>query len=258
MSLTPVNTQLYPATTLYVNGLGLLWVSNTKITVSAGAARDTSNEQDITLATAVTINAATTGANALDTGTLAASTMYAVWIVGDSSQTNPTCAQLSLSFTQPTVPFGYDMARRIGAVYVDGSTHIALFWQQGAESAGGGTNGASRWMFYDTAIATGITAGASTSYAAVNLENTVPATASIVRIEAALTPNAARDAVYLQPYGGTGAATVFSGSVTGGANLGMLDCPVGVNATPAPDLKYKVTSASDAVALNVQGYLDEL
>jgi hypothetical protein len=257
MTITP-NTTLYNAGVLYVNGLGITWASNTTLTIAIGAARDVTNTNDIINPTALTLNAATNGANALDTGTFAASTMYYIWIVGSSTLQANTCCLLSLSSTAPTLPVGYDMQRRIGAAFSNSSTHFALAWWQSAESQGAGTNSTSRWCIYDAPIATGITAGAATTYTAVNLEKTVPLTASIVRVEVALTAGTAFDSVFLQPYGGTGAATVFSSPVTATALLGVVDCPVGVNATPLPDLKYKVSSAGDAVALNVQGYLDEL
>ncbi len=257
MTTTP-NTQLYPAGYLDINGLGLLWVSNTTLTVSIGQARDITNTNDIVNSAALTLNMATNGANGLDTGTIAASTMYYVWIVGDSTDYSTTCCLASLSSTAPTLPFAYDMQRRIGAIFSNSSMHIALFWQQGAESQGAGTNSSSRWMIYDAPIATGITAGAATTYTAVNLEKTVPLTASIVKMEIGLTAGTAFDSVFLQPYGGTGAAAVFSSPVTATSLLGIVDVPVGVNATPLPDLKYKVSSSGDAVALNVQGYIDEL
>ena len=246
---------------LYMSGLGLTWVSNTTITVAAGHCRDSTDINDITLsttgnyapavaATPITLSVAAVGANALDTGTVAASTLYNVFIVGDSTKHNAPCGLISLSATAPVLPFGYDMFRRIGSVRTDGSSHILLFWQYGG-------NTTRRTMWYDAAFATGISVGASTSYAAVNLESTVPVTASSVIIEASLTAGTAFDSVFLQEFGGTSSQAIFSSPVTGTALKGMVECPVGLNAGVA-DLKYKVSSSGDSVALFVQAYVDQL
>src|SRR5208283_4100787 len=74
---------------LYVNGLDVSWVSTTALSVAAGAARDSSNVNDIVSPTAVSISSAINGAGGLDTGTIAASTFYAVYIIGSSLSANP-------------------------------------------------------------------------------------------------------------------------------------------------------------------------
>jgi hypothetical protein len=74
-----------------------------------------------------TLNTAVSGAGGLDTGSLAASTWYAVYAIYNQA----TAAQnilMSASFSAPTVPSGYT-ATLIGVVLTDASKHIVGFVQ---------------------------------------------------------------------------------------------------------------------------------
>ena len=66
----------------------------------------------------------------LDTGSVAADTLYALWLIK-----NPTSgvvdALFSLSFTSPTLPASYTNLRLIGAVATDGSSNIVPYIQSG-------------------------------------------------------------------------------------------------------------------------------
>jgi hypothetical protein len=79
-------------------------------------------------AVSVTINGAATGANALDTGTLANNTWYYVHLINDGTT---TAALLSLSATSPTMPAGYIYSYRIGAVRTGGSATFLRTIQRG-------------------------------------------------------------------------------------------------------------------------------
>ena len=71
------------------------------------------------------MNSAVNGANGLDYGTLAASTNYGVWLIGDSRGYNPVAAVLSLtSNAYPLMPLGYDSMRLIGFADTNSSTHF--------------------------------------------------------------------------------------------------------------------------------------
>jgi len=62
-----------------------------------------------------TIAAGSSGANGLDTGSMASNTWYAVWIIHNPTS-NLTAAMLSLSATAPTLPSGYTYRHRVGWV----------------------------------------------------------------------------------------------------------------------------------------------
>ncbi len=71
-----------------------------------------------------------TNAGGIDTGAVAASTLYAVWLI-KRTDTGVVDALFSLSFTAPTMPGSYDKKRLIGFVVTDGSSNILAFTQSG-------------------------------------------------------------------------------------------------------------------------------
>lgn len=231
---------------LSVQNLQIARTGNAAATVAAGQARDSSNVNDIVLASAATLNAASVGANGLDTGSLAASTVYALYVIGDSSQNNDAAVILSLSQSAPALPYGYDMYRKIGFLTTDASSHfLAGYWY-------GNSN--MRMFAYDAPQATAITAGNATSYTGVALTALVPAQDNLpVMMQSVLTPASAGNAVFLQPYGATGDAVVNKGQVTA-VVLENIDMVMAKLNSSAPSIKYKVSNGSDAVALNVAGY----
>jgi hypothetical protein len=103
---------------------------NTKIDVAAGVCADDTNAQMLALA-ATTLNCGTTGANGLDTGSLANSTWYHLFAIGKTDGTTALLASTSIS--SPTYPSGYTLKRRIGSFKTDGSAHILGFTQTGDE-----------------------------------------------------------------------------------------------------------------------------
>ncbi|MBV1707410.1 MAG: hypothetical protein KGQ37_09415 [Hyphomicrobiales bacterium] len=64
----------------------------------------------------------TSGANGVDTGTIAANTWYAVYAISNGST---TACLLSASFTSPTLPGGYTYSMRVGAVRYGASALVA-------------------------------------------------------------------------------------------------------------------------------------
>lgn len=281
------------ASNLYVNGLQMLWLSTTTMSVNAGAARDSTGVQDIVLPAVTTINGATNGVNGLDTGTLGASTFYYVYVIGSSLGANPdvnisvqqapitqgstvlngiVIAQgaitpptysvtnnyqpaclISLSNSAPTLPLGYDMYRRIGCVLTDGSSHFLPFWQAANDNTG-------RMMYYDAAIQV-LNAGASASYVAVSLATAVPPIAAagyqtLVMFDAIVTPTGAGNHANLRPTGSssTNGMAIMSGDVGGVAHEDSIQAIAAISAGNL-SVDYKVTGT---VTLNVTGYVDYL
>lgn len=232
----------------YLIGCELSRTDDEIVAIAAGQCRNSTNVNDITVASALAVDISNNGANGLDTGSAANSTFYAVYVIGDSSQYNDAAGLLSTSGTAPTLPFGYDMFRRVGWVKTDGSADLLEFRQRGA--------GKDRWMWYDASIATDITAGASATYAAVDMSAGVPDLTVVgeVNIAATFTPTGADDPLHLRPGGSsaTNGYAIMSGSAAGVVKIGNMVCPY--DATSGID--YKVTGS--AVALNVQAYLDQL
>lgn len=291
----PVGTPMVNAGTLYINGLAVSpGATTTTLNVAAGAARDSTNTDDIVLASAVTINAAVVGLNGIDTGALAANTFYYVYVIGSSlgadpeiyvdtqvstmangtsilngtvisegTVTQPTwnvtnnylpAALISLSATSPTLPQGYDMFRRIGAVLTSGGSVFLPF----STDAGSGNN---RVVWYDTPISV-LAATAAAAFTAQSLAVAVPAAAlaggsTEVIFQADLLPNAAANFVQLRRTGSAAAAgnVKMSGSVAGVHKFDQLTCQASLSAGAA-SIDW-MTDAASTVQLSVAGYVDK-
>jgi hypothetical protein len=236
---------------------------NTKLDIAAGQCRDSANQidmgigssfvvpyQSIAVTAPIVLDATINGANGLDTGSLGASSMYAVYLIGDSRGYKSTATILSLaSSSAPLLPLGYDSYRIIGYWATDASSHFLLGYYTGNQGL---------LIFkYDAPQATAITAGAATSYTAVTLTSLVPpVNNSLVNIQFNLNANAAGDTLKLQGANATGdAITIIAQAAGGTAHLeGYVDVDAQL-VSGAPKINYKVSTASAAVALNVAGFI---
>lgn len=242
---------------LYLSGMNLTYLTTTTFSVAAGQARNSTDVNDIVLDAAVTVNVRVQGANGIDIGTFAANAMYYVFVVGDSTQYNDTCAIFSLSATAPNLPVGYDMFRRIGAIKGNGTaapnTLILPFHQRG--------KGLDRTMYYMTPIATAIVAGNATVWTDVILTTFIPTTATSVIAQPELTSDA----------GGTRYALFAGSALTAVAVLAVYEVimtsPASVvtrqtlvvpatNTAGVMTCQYAVSSAAAALAVLVGGYID--
>jgi hypothetical protein len=103
------------------------------INITAGSCRDSTDAEDIVLATEITkqIDAAWAvgdDAGGMDTGAAAADTWYYVWLI-KRTDTGVVDALFSLSSTAPTMPANYDAKRLIGFVLTDATPDIIAFNQ---------------------------------------------------------------------------------------------------------------------------------
>jgi hypothetical protein len=234
---------------MYVNGLNVAWASNTTLTLALGICRDSTNVFDMTLAAAATINAAIVGANGIDTGTFAASKCYAVHVIGDSSGFSATKGLISLSQTAPVLPTGYDIFRRVGWAFSDGSTHFLLVNVSGA--------GSTKIYAYDEPVSA-LSGGTSATFADVALTEKVPAVDNLpVKLQLDLTPNAANDAAYVRS-GGSSATNgiVMYGSVAAKKSSQEMTV-ISKLVTAAPTVTYKVTASGSLNAL-ITSFTDSL
>lgn len=262
-----------PVPTIPMVNAGLLYVNNLQVSpgtinadllscatlsIAAGQCRDSTDTNDITVSSAVTLDPSTKGVvNGIDTGVLAATTLYYVWAIGDSTGYNAGGSLLSLSSTSPLLPVGYDMARRIGTVLTNAAgTRFLNFIQRG--------NGSGRYTYYAVPLATAIAAGASTAFATVTLTTWVPPTASHVLIVSALTADGGgvRTVVYSADASTTIAAAATAGEIIMSAHTStvvtatlMVPC---TSAAGVQTIQYAVSNALAAVAVSVSGFLDQL
>lgn len=77
---------------------------------------------------AITISSGASGLGGIDSGSAAANTWYAIYVISNS--TGAKGGVLSLNFSQPTMPVGYTTWRRVGACRLDGSLKPFAFLQK--------------------------------------------------------------------------------------------------------------------------------
>lgn len=235
----------------YTNGLNIsnnATTPNTVIDIAVGSVMDSTKTFQLTASSALTVSSASNGLNGLDTGTIAASTVYAVLLVADPVTDSATGAMISLSATAPTMPFGYSAFALLGYVVTDGSANFLKgLWKGG--------NSSRRTFMYDAPQATAITAGAATTYTAIDLSALVPAVTDqrLVYINSAFTPGAASRTLKLRPTGNTGDSIVITGQVAS-VVISNQSAIYARLSSAKPKIDYVVSNAGDAAAINVAGY----
>lgn len=233
----------------YVNGLGLDRTDDENITIAAGACRDSTNTIDMVVSSALTVDILESGAGGLDAGSVAASTRYAVYLIGDSTKHNDPAGLFSTDFSEPSLPAGYDSYRRIGCIFTDGSSDILEFHQYG--------NGQERAMYYDVGIAE-LTNGTATSFTAVDVASSVPPIATQVILDVAYTPDSATNTAHFLPFGSSATnGIVRFGYGVAAAQRGMATVPLALDSS-VPKFLYKVDNGSDDLDILVAGYIDVL
>lgn len=245
VDLTSENFLQYPPE--HFAGLASLYNTVSTVDVGAGSTRDSADAGNIDTAVTLTADITASGAGGLDTGTEAASTWYAKWLIGKTDGT--AAAMLSLSFTAPTMPTGYTLKRRVGAVYNNGSSNFEKFLQTGK-----GRDREIWWDDFNNHVALNSVAG-QTAYAAKSLVAHAPPSARQVWGYLSIQPNAAANSVSVRPTGATDATAICSGSV--GAvfqNIG----PQLLTTNASQSVDWKSTSISDTIFLAIFGYRDEL
>ena len=238
----------------YANGLLITndaTTPNTLLDVAAGSCLDSTGTFQLTLQNTVVINSAINGLNGLDTGSIAASTVYPVFLIFDPVTLQSPGAMISLSYTAPLMPYGYSAFALIGYVTTDSSKNFLKgYWTNG--------NGSVRTFTYDTYQATAITAGHATTYTNVNLISLVPNINNCpVQVYTSYVGATAGNALNLQAGNATGAQSTVTCQVASVAMTtvsSLLAQTVAISTVNSPVINYKETNASDAVAIDISGY----
>jgi hypothetical protein len=149
---------------------------NTQIDVTANSVlmMNTSGASIRAVSLSETINLSTTGANGLDTGSMASSTWYYLWAIAKADGTTDCLA--STSNTNPTMPSGYTFKKYLGAMYSNGSTQLVRTLQYGNSVQF--TSG----MTLLSAGAVGTFSTTTPTWAAVSVSAVVPPTASKIKL----------------------------------------------------------------------------
>ena len=254
MTLSAINTPISGSRNpvAYINGLTAklnATTPNTQLDLAAGACSDSLNNIDMVLTTGVTIDSATVGINGLDTGILTASSIYYVFLIGDSNGFNLPVGLVSLSPTAPILPFGYDSFRMVDIKATDATPHFILSYTNGEYG--------DREFIYDAPILV-LNGGAANTFTAVSLVNVVaPIGTPDVNFIASITPVAvtgAGNSITLRPTGSSSTGyAILSGSVVSKAQIADLECPAFV-AVGVPSVDYTLTASGDAGSLYVKSF----
>lgn len=267
------NDAIYALPHLYITGLSISPASTTLLAVAPGAARDSNNVMDMVVGlqnyagidnpalqvqgyqAGLLINPAVVGANGIDTGTIAASTQYAVYLIGDSRNYNTTAAILSLTsnYPGPVMPAGYDSNRLIGFIQTDGSSHFVYATHKPQNISG-------LLTYFNSPAISVLSGGTATSFTAIDLttNSAIPTTTLpnvIVSLFVTFTPAAVGDVVQFRPTGSSATANLatITGVAAGVAQTQYIQVIAGVGASK-PEIDYLVTSGSDAVSVSVASW----
>jgi len=260
---------------LYIYGLQAAYATTTTFTVGAGQARDSTNINDINLLSPVTVSSAVVGLNGIDTGAIAATTLYYIYAIGDSLSNDtslkaaavqpfppiqppitvtpstggffqPGGAIISLSAVAPALPVGFDMFRLIGTVRTDGAGHFLSF--------GSFSNGSSVTNNFADGISI-LAGGNATVFTAVDVSAYVPKGATSVKVIAALTADAGgtRTAAFRATGSASVAGQVIMSSPASTVTTETLSIPVSTIAGVV-SFDYLVSNAAAALSLSLVGY----
>lgn len=97
------------------------------IDIDAGICRSSDNTRNMVSSSTVNVNITSSGLNGLDTGSVAADTWYAVYLIM-RPDTGAVGGLISASFTSPTMPTNYTKKRYIGAIKTDADSDIRTFY----------------------------------------------------------------------------------------------------------------------------------
>lgn len=185
-----------------------------------------------------------TGANCIDTGSLAASTWYYIWVIFSPS-TAAEAGLLSLSSTAPTLPSGYTLYRRVGFCRTTADTEIRDFH----------TNAYGR-HYYDTYYQI-LTNGTQTSFTAVDCSTLVPPTSTLFIGFMSTNDNDPTTAIKLRATGDTNFQSNVYSSITGATNVTTISTVMQpTNSSQSVD--YLVDTGDAAGNLYITGCDDNL
>lgn len=247
-------------------GWKLRGFSSTTVTIGPGVARAASTDFQICFnnigeATAsLTLNTAVVGANGCWPVALTSSIPASLWTgiyiaaIGDSSGENPAAVIAVTGDPATSLPPGYDSYRVVNLFFIDSTGAVV-------PCAQGGMFSDKTYTMQDAYPV--LTAGAATSYTAVDLLTTVASPAVFMKKVDMLytfTPNSASDIAYIVPTGLTPVTTAAvqiktNGTVIEGGTFSIVPgfTTAGSQNSDA-SLSYKLTSASDSLSLWLSGF----
>jgi len=245
-------TYIPPVGSMGVSGCRLAYDTTSTVKIGRAGlisrAGDKDAKGEIAFTGRLTVDITSSGAGGLDTGSVAANTWYAVFVIADSSGLKQQKGLFSLSETSPTMPAGYDLCRRIGWINTDGSSNIRRYYCQGEDTQ--------RRYVYDAEVAAlnVLSSGNATSWTQLDLSTYVPPSAEVVQLLAEVSGNSTNEFGMCRPNGSSVTYSAFA------LRTGPLKAAREIWYMPAPGQKidYKVKSSSDSMDIWVAGFIDDI
>lgn len=180
-----------------------VWASTTTatITVDQVILQNSSNSAFLANAVNQTLNSALSGAGGLDTGSIATSTWYYIYIIYNGTTVS---SLMSLSSSSPTLPSGYTYFALVSAVFTDGSSHFIGFVQYGRDY---------QWVVGNNLTTmrvaiTGVSGNISTPvWTVVSLANFIPPTPICAKMKVSLAYPGSTGAAMAAPSNSYGASS---------------------------------------------------
>lgn len=243
-----------PPTRLYMYHAKAEWL--TVATVGVGTSgvtskmRDSTDAYDISFSGQLVADLSLSGAGGLDTGSEAASTPYALFVIADTVTENTPKVMFSLSGTAPTMPSGYDIFRLVQWVGNDSSSDMIGFKQSG--------NGTTKKVYYlsmgsDLLV---LTSGTATSFTDVDCSALVPEGVTEILTTWAFVNTAASDFCRVRDKDSPSTdLNLF--------RLGIISPNNAIFSTPMTcdsdrKIQYNVDGASSSLSIYILGYTLEL
>lgn len=262
------NDPIYSLPFLYISGLTVSVpvvaggaATSTLLAIAPGQARDMNDNIDMPVgfpdlqgnvySAPLFINSAVNGANGLDAGSLAASSEYAVWLIGDSRGYNPVAGLVSLAANAaPLLPLGYDSMRLLAFL---STTAGSVF---NVDTVLSFANPNVHYIQPNTSVLA--SAAGDTSFHAIDMTPPIPGSSPLFGIAMLVvnyTPAAAGNTVVFRWTGSsqTSGLVTITGVSAGvpQQNLIQVVYAAGTNA----QIDYKCSSASDGLSVLVSGYI---
>lgn len=254
---------------LYTSGMNISVASTTVLAIEPGQCRDMNNTIDMPIAFSnlqgitspnilvsnyqppLYLNSAVNGANGLDQGTLAVSSNYCIYVIGDSTNKNPTAGLISLySNAYPLIPTGYDSFRLLGFVSTDSSAHFTAASVLNTKYSKG---------YYLQPNVSVLSGGNATTFTAINLSSAIPTTTDpfvIAILSVTFSPSNAASILQFRPTGSSATAGLVTiNAITAGNPQQQYQYVMTGVATSVPSIDYKVSNSGDSVNVSVNGYL---
>jgi hypothetical protein len=246
LAQAPVTETAYPPG--WLDGLEMSFNTVSTVDIAAGSCRDSTDTENIVVGSPLTANIAVVGANGRDAGSETADTWYALYVIADSTGQNSPASLLSTSFSSPTLPSGYDIFRRVGAVRNNSSSAIENFRITG--------NGRVRRVWWDNQFLEHqvLSLGGSGTLAVVDCSGSMPPTSRLGLFYSSYDNGGAGNSWDIRPNGGgDDHAAIRPGLVTTSTFVvGPIECPTDAS----QQIQYQ--AASSTLDLYVTAWDDEL